>query len=263
MNFSVRSTDEEFLQFLREHIGAFRLDHEPDDHATFSANCGVTKRLGGKIARGRLTLYYGTTAIFQGRLYDEMAARLVDFVRELATKSSNQFVRVRAGAAALDGGALMMPSLPLGDEMVNLDPIQLEVHPLGLPLRLHPDDLELFPELDRRPSRSRRVLPPPRHLVRPDALGSSQAEPAPLKWIVFPSFDPGAETRLEPFGGSEAVFGLTQAVLNLHVWEDRAIVLIRRLIETYPVSRLVVGSLPDAAALLLETAPRYVGEVMA
>jgi hypothetical protein len=80
---------------------------------------------------------------------------------------------------------------------------------------------------------------------------------------VFPEFRPGEETRLEPAGGAEILFRFAETRLNLHVWGDRTLVLMRDLLEESSVSRLVVGSLPDAARLVVETAPSMVGGVSA
>jgi hypothetical protein len=59
---------------------------------------------------------------------------------------------------------------------------------------------------------------------------------------------------LEPVSRSEAIFGLAQAGLNLHVWGDRALLLAGQIAAEVPVQRLRVGSLPEAADLLLSSA---------
>jgi hypothetical protein len=285
----VRTTDPAFLELLRRYIGRFRVDEPGPFEIVFSADLGEDRALpGGKVVRGKLNLYYEYLRIYEGRLKDEMAARLINFCRDAATQVSNEFIRVRAGAVATADGAILMPSVPephlpalvglmvrdgagyLGDEMANVDPILEGVHGLALPLMIDGDDLLLFPELGREKARGRRLKIPedirattPRRVVLPEEIGGSFAEPARLGWVVYPYFEPGAETRLEPFGGAKAVFGFTQAMINLHVWEDRALVLMKELLDTVPVSRLVVGSLPDAARLVLETAPSMIEGVSA
>jgi hypothetical protein len=42
-----------------------------------------------------------------------------------------------------------------------------------------------------------------------------------------------------------------EAMLNAHVWGDRALILARDLVETVPVQRLVMGSIPEGAELLM------------
>lgn len=216
-----------------------------------------------------------------------MAARVVGFARDRATQLTNQYVGVRAGAVTIGDGAILLPTPPephmsalvghmlrpgvgyLGDEQVNLDPILHQVHGLGLPLMIDTEDAPQFADIlepaRSRPARRRELAPEVRgatirQALLPTARSAVWAEPTPLAWIVVPRFSPGSETRLEPFGGAQAIFAFTQAVLNLHIWEDRALILIRRLLDSLPVSRLTVGSLPEAAELVIETAPSLIGE---
>jgi hypothetical protein len=223
--------------------------------------------------------------IYEGLRYDEMAARVIGFARDWATLLTNEFVRLRAGGVELGGAAVLFPSTPqrhlpalmglliqlgaryFGDEMVNVDPILRRTHGLPLPLLMDGQDVVHFPKLGLKASREPRwKLEVPegyegmttRAAVAVDSLGGTDAEPAPIGWIIFPDFEPGEETRLEPLGGAPALFRFSQSVLNLHVWEDRALVLMRELVESVPVSRLVVGSLPDAADLVMRTAPSMV-----
>lgn len=266
---------------LRSYIGP-HLVTEPGEGATlFSADCGESKTIaGGKVVHGISRLYSNGMKIFEGRVKDEMAGRLVSGVRDLATQHSNEFVRVRAAGVVLDGAAVVLPSPPqahlpalagllvqrggafLGDEVVNLDPILRRVHGVPLPLLIDGFDLPLFPDIEReRTRRKMRGTPEeiqaktPRRPVPVDELGGSPAPPSRIGAIVFPFFDEGAETRLEPFGGAPALFRFTEATLNLHVWTDRAFVLQRDLMEAVPVSRLVVGSLVDAADVVAAAAP--------
>jgi hypothetical protein len=277
------------LELLGRHLARYRVEEAKPGETLFSADCGTERVLpGGRVLRGKHNLYWKSLKIYEGRRYDEMAARLIGFARDWATLLSNEFVRLRAGGVAIDGAALIFPANPqphlpalmgllvrsgaryYGDEMVNVDPILRRIHGLPLPLRIDGQDVSLFPELGLEPSREPRwKLEVPegyegmttRAAVAVDAIGGTDAEPAPIGWIVFPDFEPGAETRLEPLGGAPALFRFTQSVLNLHVWEDRALVLMRDLIESAPVSRLVVGSLEEAADLVIQTAPSMVEEV--
>lgn len=247
----------------------------------FSADCGDTRTMaGGKVVHGISRLYSNGIKIFEGRVQDEMAGRLISGVRDLATQHSNEYVRIRAGGVIVDGAAILLPSPPqphlpaltamlvqrgaafLGDEVVNVDPVLRRAHGLPLPLLIDGFDLPLFPRIEREPSRRRPRGTPeeigaktPRRPVPVEELGGVLADPSPIGALVFPFFEDGAETRLEPFGGAAAVFRFTEATLNMHVWTDRAFVLQRELLESVPVSRLVVGSIADAAALVSSSAP--------
>jgi hypothetical protein len=290
LNFAVRSTSEEFLELVRRYIGHFRVegDEERPLESLFSADCGEDRVLpGGRLARGKRNLFFSYLRIYHGTLNDEMAGRLIGFTRDAAMLLSDEFVRIRAGAVATDVGAIVMPTLPdphmpalvghlvtaggryLGDETVNLDPILHGAFGLRLPLLIDSGDLDFFPQIRRERRRGRPFQPrdesvraaSPRRPVLPEELGGEFGGPAPTRWLVFPVFAPGAETRLEGFGGAEAVFRATQSVLNLHAWEDRALVLLQELLESVPVSRLMVGSIPEAARLVMEAAPSLMGGV--
>jgi hypothetical protein len=147
----------------------------------------------------------------------------------------------------------------LGDEIAPIDPVLRRIHPSPLPILLDPPDAWRFPGIAPAapPRRSRRATPG-RYAVSVEALGGRIAEPVPVRWIAFPSFESGAETRLEPAGGAEAVFGLSQACANLDVWEGRGLALFRELAEDAAVSRLVIGTLEEAADLVAEAAPSLV-----
>lgn len=284
LGFTVRSTDESFLQTLRGYLGAHRVGGHDGWVNLFSADCGESKTIaGGKVVHGISRLYSNGMKIFEGRVKDEMAGRLISGVRDLSTQHSNEFVRIRATGVVFDGTAVLLPSPPqahlpalagllvqrggafLGDEVVSIDPILRRAHGVPLPLLIDGFDLPLFPGIEREPTRRRMRGTPeeiqaktPRRPVPPEELGGVVAPPAPIGAIVFPFFEEGAETRLEPFGGAPALFRFTEATLNLHVWTDRAFLLQRDLMQSVPVARLVVGSLPEAADVLTAAAPELV-----
>lgn len=282
--FAVRTTDDRFLELLHEYLGDHRVADGLRDQAVYcySADFRPDRQLAGrKVARGVHSLYLQTLRIFRGREQEAMAGSLISSMRELATSVQNEFVRIRAGSVELNGGALVMPSPPeghlpalvallvrggapyLGDEMLRLDPVLRRVHGLPLPLLLDARDLPLFGDIRRTWPTSgdgsqRRGTAPLRHPVSVRELGASSSEPVPVRWIVFPRFDPGSAARFEPIGRSEALFCFARAGLNLHVWRARALTLMHELLESVPVSRLVVGSLPHAADLLLNAGPRAI-----
>lgn len=232
---------------------------------------------GGKVARGINALYLNYVRIFRGRGLEEMAGALVTSMREAVMATQNQFVRVRAAAVRFNGGAVLLPSPPqphlsglaaalatkggayLGDEMVKIDPIEHMAHGINLPLVVDTSDLGLFPTLQRAPakrgSRERhRDAITPRQPVTLDDLGARFAEdPSPIQWVIFPTFEPGAETTIESIAASTALFRFTVAGLNLHIWGDRALILMRQLLEEANIAEMTVGSIPEAADLIART----------
>jgi hypothetical protein len=236
---------------------------------------------GGKPARGLNNLYFGMLRIYRGPYQEEMAGRLLSAVRDVITNGQDQFVRLRGGAVEIDGRAVLLVSASpeahqatltallaqrggrfLGEGVLELDPVLRHIHPSPLPPLVYEADLELFPGQPDQPVRRRKrdvpasaVMLPPRPVTL-ESLGAARASgPGPLGWIVFPSFEPDQETRLEPAGGAELLFRFTEAILNLHVWRDRSLILLRELLEGAAVSQLTVGSMEEAADLLMRTAP--------
>jgi len=282
---SVRATDETFFGLVRPYLASFAVDEPPEGYRRFSANVGEDRTWpGGKVTRGINSLYLGMLRVYRGRYREEMAGRLLSLARDMVTDGQNEFFRVRAGAVAVNGAAIILPSAPephlaglvailvqrgagyLADSMAKIDPVLRRSHGTALPLMVDEVDFPLLQGVDApvpraRPRRDggRGVVPP--LPVSVEQLGGAWADPAPIGWIVLVSFDPGEETRLEPAGGADALFRFTEAVLNLHVWQDRALLFTRDLLESVPVSTLVVGSLPDAADLLMRFAPSMLGEV--
>jgi hypothetical protein len=278
--FSVRSTDEDFLELLNGYLGDRRVP-DPDeekDETIFQVDCGATRTLpGGTVVRPTANLFIGSLRIFCGPRWEDMAGKLIAGVRDLATARADEAVRLRAVGAVIGDRAAILPSEPnrhlpalsaaltragagyLGDELVKLDPILRRVSGIGLPILVDVADLDLFPEANARARRVKveeqgevgRDSRTPRRAVPVDVLGGHHADPAELGWIVVPAFRPGEETRFEPVPGAEAVFKLMEAMLNAHVWGDRALILARDLVETVPVQRLVIGSIPEAAELLM------------
>lgn len=254
----------------------FKLEEKPETFVLFSADCGIEKVMpGGSKISGKNNLYINLLPVFNGRDSEEMAGRFVSLVRDMATDHSNQFLRIRAAGVVPNGdGAVILPSPPqphlpalasllvragaryLGDEVVAIDPVLAKAYPLMLPLLMGADDFSLFPELGRNPSRRSRGAQPndvkmPRRLVSLDELGGETAPASHVRRIVFPTFAEGGPTEFRPMTRAEALFGLTDAVLNLHVWNDRGLLLLHRVLEGASVDRLLIGSLPEAIDLLM------------
>jgi hypothetical protein len=279
-NMGVRATDARFLDLVSRYFSAFKTEAPAAEETLFSADCGGERTLpGGRVIRGKKNLYWSGMNIFHGDGDLEMAARVISFVRNIGSEQTNEFVRFRAGAVGIGESAILFPEPEsprlaglmallvrrgtgyLGDDMVNLDPILRRIHPLELPLMVDVDDLALLPELERTASRVRDLnrsgfarSAMHRQPVAVEELDGRISPPAPVGWIVFPDFRDGEETRLEPAGGAEALFRFTQSRLNLHVWGERALILMRELLESVPVSRLVVGDPSAAAEIVMESA---------
>jgi hypothetical protein len=285
LEFAVRSTDARLFELLQRYLRGFHLQEGSDD-ILFSADCGVERRVAGRAQVTSLKrLFFGSTLIYRGRSLHELAARLISGIRDWTNDQSNEFFRVRAGAVAIEGHALLLPSAPsidlaalvgslvrgggigyIGDEIANVDPILGQAHGVGLPLLIDGGRMSLFPEIPADPSPPRRrrgqeapVQARPRWPVLLEEIGGNAAPPTEIRWIVFPEFKQGESTRLEPIAKAEAVFRLSEAALNMHIWTDRALTLMRRLVDEHVVGRLTIGDLQEGADWLARMPTRIGG----
>jgi hypothetical protein len=270
--FSVRSTDESFLDLADRYLEAFRADETVEERAfPFSADCGSRRPLAGRVrARPVSTLYLGLMKIYRGTSVAELAGRMIFSMRQEATGVLDEQVLVRAAAlAAADGSAVLIPSLPqpnlptlaallmrsgmgyISDEITRINPVTRLAS--GSPLPLLIDSAMLPPEEGVRTMRTGIGDPLSRRRpVLPSELGGSVSTPLPVGRILFPVWEPGAETQIVDLPAADAVFRFAEAALNLHVWEARGLTLMRELLDAAEVSALVVGALDDAAQLILE-----------
>jgi hypothetical protein len=281
--FEIRSTDPSFLDRIRPHLVGYQTTEDAlADVATylFSAIPGEERRLpGGLVARGLHSVYAQGMRIYHGPDPEAMIGSLLHMVRSLTLDYLDEFVRIRGGSVSVGRDGLLLPTPEdrpevaslvamlltrgaayLGDEVSLVDPVLRRLHPSPLPVLVDVAGASRVPGIGPPgvPPRSGRATPG-RYAASPEVLGSRRAEPTPVRRLAFPSFEPGARTRLEPAGGAGAVFGLSQACANLDVWEERGVVLFRGLAEDAAISRLVIGSLEEAADLLIDAAPSLVG----
>jgi hypothetical protein len=279
----VRSTAADFLALVDSLLPDAKAG-EPGEDTTvyrFSAIVAPDKKLpGGKVAYGVSSLYLGGLRVFRGRGQQEMAGRMISGMRDLIVAPQNEYVRMRGVGVTTGGAGILVasprpePRLPalaglmvkrgfgyLGDELVKVEPVLNTAFPTPLPILVDELDAAVFPEasLDPPRRRSSRVEGmTPRRPLPVSALGGRFAEPAPVKWIVLPEFG-AAETKLEPASGAALVFALASATLNMHVWRERGILFIRRLLEEASVSRLAISSPDEAAGVLADAAPAVLG----
>jgi hypothetical protein len=274
----VRATEANWLDYVDRFIGDARVERHSSETPVwlFSADHRPPRTIaGGKVVHGISALWLQGLRIFRDRGEENMAGRLLSKMRDLVTEPQNEYVRLRATGISRNGRALVMPSSPnshlpalaarimqksggrfLGDEIVKLDPILRRVSPVDWPLLIDERDAHLFPEGEFSPVRKRRKEPQyvggatPRRPLALRSIGADVSEAAETGWLVFPEFLPGEESRLEPWGGAAALFKFTEAMLNMHIWSDRTLVLAQEMLAEHPASRLVVGSIEEASDLV-------------
>ncbi len=276
----MRSTDAAFVAFIDSYLARFISANPLEEPVILSADTGVAKTLpGGMNVEPKLTLYFGTTAIYRGFSRLEMAGRLIRFIRNNGLRFKNDFIRLDAGSVVVDGtGVLLLGGRDhrvaalsatlvangaslLGDDATLWDPVDRLMYPTGLPITLEVDLAHAaFPGLVPAPRRRRRrgddavprVWPVP---LRPDDLGGVAAsDPAAIKRVLIVEFRDAGPTTLEPIGLTESVFTASRSVTNLEVWGERSLIALRELFERVPLVRLVTSSIGEAADVVLRSA---------
>lgn len=257
---------------MDRYLSAYRADESAEEQAfPYSADCGTTRTLAGRVnARSVKTLYLGLMKIYRGTSLTQMAGRLIFSMRQEAIGVLDEYVLVRAAAlGASDGTSVLIPSRPepnlptlaallvrggmayIADEITRVNPVTRRAGGTALPLLVDPGVLPS--EEGARPLRT--AIGDPfsrRRPMLPSEIGGTVSEPLPVARILFPVWEPGAKTRIVELTQADAVFRFVEAALNMHVWETRGIALMRDMVETASVGALVVGSLDEAAQLILE-----------
>jgi len=83
--------------------------------------------------------------------------------------------------------------------------------------------------------------------VRPDAIG----RPAPVRFIIFPRYTPGADPALIPIRRAEAAFSLLPTCFNLLRCTRPGVDMVASLVRSAACYRLIVGDLPRTCAQVL------------
>src|SRR5207253_7975388 len=248
-----------FLERLRPYLTRFAVENAPERYVMLSADCGTAKTLvGGKILRGRATLYVNELVVYRGFGVEEMIGRFLSVIRDMSNDESNEFIRVRGAGVVLGDGAVVLPSLPdrhlpalsgllveagaryLGDEIVNVDPVTAKAYGRHFPLLVDASDTALFPALGARYTPRRRAagVPARRLALAVEELGGAVASPTEIRRLVFPSFEPGRPTELQPIAREEAMLAIAGAVLKMHVWGERELILEYRLLVSATAARI-------------------------
>jgi len=84
--------------------------------------------------------------------------------------------------------------------------------------------------------------------VRPDAVG----HPAPVRFIIFPRYTPGAEPALIPIRRADAAFALLPTCFNLLRCTRPGVEMVASLVRSASCYRLTVGDLSHTCAQVLD-----------
>ncbi len=264
MAFSIKSEDERFSESLRWHLEPFLLDAPAP--AGIPSEFLTTDETGEPMCIFR----FSTQERFRVVMLAEGIHRAVWELHRAVHDQVRDFLLLHAGAVVRDGHALLLPaetasgksSLTLGmlekgasylsDDLGALDPVTNRVYPFPKRIKLIPDTLEFFPGLEERLGDRDLPFTQWERFVRPEDVGASVAEPAIVKWIVFPTADFDGPPVLEPITRAASVTEMAANCLNLYRFGDAGVVLLSRVAAEAEAFRLTGGSLRERIDLLLE-----------
>ncbi|MGH9291702.1 MAG: hypothetical protein ACRD0B_00300 [Acidimicrobiales bacterium] len=193
--------------------------------------------------------------------------RLLWEVHQAAIKCLDGLLALHAGAVSLGGRGLLLPAGPgsgkttlvaglvragcqyLSDDMALIEPSTARLLPFPRPLLMSESSIGLLPglagrlspELDERASGKRQVHPAS---LRPDPIGT----PVPVAGVIFPRYEPGSETALEPISRAAAVVEMIANSFNFAKVGGGALQLLADTMENGFAYRMRVGRLSDAIA---------------
>jgi uncharacterized protein (UPF0276 family) len=165
-------------------------------------------------------IFNGTKCVEHCRRSEEVVPTVKRFVREASLNRSDLVMRVHAAVVSFGSGCVVMPASAgsgkttltaalirsgatyLSDEIALVERAELAVRPVPLALTIKEGSVEplktYYPEIDTLTVHLREDYVRVRYLPPPAASLPGDERAQPVKWIVFPHYDSGAETLLCP-----------------------------------------------------------------
>jgi len=257
--FHVETNDRPVRDYLDEVLDALPA---ASDH---SARYRLLDLGAGNVGQRYLVQHGDEPVSATGWLDRALAVLLWHVNSEVVRRSAPRYPLVHAGAAVRDGVAVLLPAPAesgktttvaglvragfgyLTDEAVAIDPDTLLAQPYPKALSVDRGSWEVLADL--RPPHGDRVagqwqLPP--RLIRPDAV----AGPAPVRFVVTPTYRRGAVTRLEQVSRGEMLVTLADSTLEFTGAPRRNLSVLARMLAGCACYRLTVGDLGHAVRLI-------------
>jgi len=189
---------------------------------------------------------------------------------------SHQFLMLHAAVLERDGKALVLPAMPgsgkstlcaalayrgwrlFSDEFGLYRPESGQLIPMPRPLPLKNESIEVIrafaPEAPMGPVYPATHKGDVAHLKPPEESIRRKDEPAAPRWIVFPQFVRGGETRLYPYAPGLAFLKLAGNAFNYRLLGEVGFRSVTRMIRTCETRYLEFGDLEKAVETLEELA---------
>lgn len=268
VSFTLRSVDAGFAEAMRWHLAPFHRS-APETHA-FPVDLFVQEEDQGR-SPARYSFFVASALRYRRSSLTETLRFALWELHALVPMRARDFLFLHAGSIVLGSGAMLLPaemdagksSLAvallergadyLSDELASLDPVTARAHPFPKRIWLDESGLRLFPDLARRlDDRAGLSAGLPQRYLRPEDLGARTGDPAPVRWLVFPSADWGGPPRLTPIPRAEAVQRMAERSTNLYRYGERGVVLLGRVASASVAYQLAGGTPAERAELLFE-----------
>ena len=141
----------------------------------------------------------------------------------------------------------------LSDDLAAIDSVTERAYPFPKRIKLIPDALGSFPGLEER-LEDRKFVPFRlwERFARPEDVGAQVADPASIRWLVFPTTDFDGPPRLLPMSKAVSVKEMAANCFNLYRYGERGVVLLTRIAQEAQAFRLEGGSLRERVDLLTD-----------
>jgi hypothetical protein len=224
----------------------------------------------GETDDGRCELWLDDDRVGEADAAEGLVATLVHDLNRRALDGSGYLI-LHAGGVERDGVGVVLPGAMeagkttltaglvragfgyLTDEGVAVDRDSLRIHAYPKPFSIDRGSWPLFPELEPDADlatdayKSVQWQVPPAD-IRVDALG----QPCTIALIVFPKYESGAETVLEPLGRAEALVELAKNTYKFDVQGAPALDVLAEVVRPADCYRLTSGDLRAAVAAVAD-----------
>jgi hypothetical protein len=230
----------------------------------------VTYRFTVAEVPGRVDLWAGDEPVSRGvEGWHAIGMLLWHVNQRVAAVASHTHTVVHAAAAAVNGRAILLPAPMESGKTTTVAGLILDGgfdYLTDEAASIHPDDLHVEPypkslSVDRGSWEVLASLAPfdaagmPEQWAVPvssiPAPAGGVAQRTPVEWIVFPRYQRGAETRLEPISRADAVLQLTKSTFHFVDAPERTLFTLSTLVGHVSIcAQLTIGALPEAVRQL-------------
>lgn len=268
----IRSDSRRLAQGLSLHYA----DHALEDEASFAdfhvsvARPPSIRRWVAPQVRFRLDGHAPFHPLPAGQAFAVMEWGLNWCISELC----HQYITIHAAVLERASGALIMPAPPgagkstlcaglvcrgwrlLSDELTLIDPASRLVLPLVRPVGLKNNSIDLIRAFDEAavvgPAVNDTIKGTVAHMKPPSESVRRSAEPARPRWIVLPRYEPGAESKLEPYPKAQAFMQLADHSFNYDLHGPGGFEVLSHVIDECECYRFTYSRLADACRVFEE-----------